>query len=165
MFQCCSLKTSQPRLLPQSSKVCSVHLCLFFCFAYRVIQHHSLKAPILQCSGSSMLSSHIYTWLLKKNIALTIWTLVLKVMSLPFNTLSRFVIAFLPRSKHLLSSWLQSPSAVILEPKKIKSDSVHFSSTYFPLSDGTGSHGQYSLNAEFYASFLTLLFQPHRGAL
>ena len=56
-----------------------------------------------------------------KTIALTIRTFVGKVMSLLLNTLSRFVIAFLPRSKHLLISWLQSPSAVILEPKKIKS--------------------------------------------
>ena len=56
-----------------------------------------------------------------KTITLTRWTLVSKVMSLPFNMLSRFVIAFLPRSKHLLISWLQSPSVVILEPKKMKS--------------------------------------------
>ena len=56
-----------------------------------------------------------------KTIALTRWTFVGKVMSLLFNMLSRLVIAFLPRSKHLLISWLQSPSAVILEPKKIKS--------------------------------------------
>ena len=54
------------------------------------------------------------------NIALTIWAFVGKVMSLLFNTLSRLVIAFLPRSKHLLISWLQSPSAVILEPREIK---------------------------------------------
>ena len=59
-----------------------------------------------------------------KTIALTRWTFVSKVMSLLFNMLSRFVIAFLPRSKHLLISWLQSPSAVILEPKKIKSVTV-----------------------------------------
>ena len=56
-----------------------------------------------------------------KKIALTIWTFVGKVMSLLFNMLSRLVTTFLPRSKHLLISWLQSPSAVILEPKKIKS--------------------------------------------
>jgi len=62
--------------------------------------------------------SHITTG---KTIALTIWTSVGKVMSLLFNTLFRFVIAFLPRSKHLLIPWLQLPSAVILEPKKIKS--------------------------------------------
>ena len=59
-----------------------------------------------------------------KTIALTRWTFVGKVISLLFNILSRLVIAFIPRSKHLLTSWLQSPSAVILEPKKIKSDTV-----------------------------------------
>ena len=60
----------------------------------------------------------------RKTIALTRWTFVGKVVSLLFNMLSRLVIAFLPRSKHLLISWLQSPSAVILEPKKIKSATV-----------------------------------------
>ena len=64
-----------------------------------------------------------------KTIVLTIWTLVHKVMSLHFNMLSRFVIAFLPRRKRLSISWLQSPSAVILESRKIKSDTV---STVFP---------------------------------
>ena len=59
-----------------------------------------------------------------ENIALTIWTFVGKVMSLLFNMLSRFVIAFLPRSRHLLILWLQSPSTVMLEPKKIKSVTV-----------------------------------------
>ena len=59
-----------------------------------------------------------------KTVGLTRWTFVGKVMSLLFNMLSRLVIAFLPRSKHLLISWLQSPSAVILEPKTIKSDTV-----------------------------------------
>ena len=59
-----------------------------------------------------------------KTIALTRWTFVSKVVSLLFNMLSRFVIAFLPRSKYLSISWLQSPSAVILEPQKIKSDTV-----------------------------------------
>ena len=59
-----------------------------------------------------------------KTIALTTWTLVSKVTSMLFNMLSRLVIAFLPRSKYLLISWLQSPSAAILEPKKIKSDTV-----------------------------------------
>ena len=65
---------------------------------------------------------HIHTWL--QSIALTRWTFVGKVMSLLFNTLSRFVIAILPRSKYLLILWLQSPSTVILEPKKIKSVTV-----------------------------------------
>ena len=59
-----------------------------------------------------------------KTIALTRWTFVGKVMSLPFNMLSRLVITFLPRSKRLLISWLQSPSTVILEPKEIESDTV-----------------------------------------
>ena len=65
-----------------------------------------------------------------KTIALTIWTFVGEVMSLLFNRLSRFVIAFLPRNKRLLISWLQSPSAVMLEPKKIKSVTV---STFSPF--------------------------------
>ena len=63
-------------------------------------------------------NSHIHTWLMEKT-ALTIWTFVGKVISLLFNMLPRLVIAFLPRSKHLIISWLQSPTAVILEPKKI----------------------------------------------
>ena len=70
-----------------------------------------------------------------KTIALTRWTFVGKVMSVLFNMLSRLVIAFLPRSKHLLISWLQSPSAVILEPKKIKSvmESIIWPSTHHEL--------------------------------
>ena len=82
-----------------------------------LLQHHSLKASILRCSLWS--NCHIHTWLLERP-ALTIRTFVGKVMSLLFNTLSRFVMAFLPKSKYLLISWLQSPSTVILEPKKIK---------------------------------------------
>ena len=66
-------------------------------------------------------NSHIHTWLLAKRVALTIGTFSGKAMSSVFNTMSRFVIAFLPRSKRLLISWLQSPSTVILEPKRIKS--------------------------------------------
>ena len=69
--------------------------------------------------------SHLYMTS-GKTIALTVWTFVGKVMSLLFNMLSRFIIAFLPRSKHLLISWLQSPSRVILEVKKIKSVTVSF---------------------------------------
>ena len=85
-----------------------------------LLQHNS-KASILQCSAFFMVQlSHSY--IIGKTIALTRWTFVNKVMSLLFNMLSRLVIAFLPRSKRLLISWLQSPSAVILEPKKIKSD-------------------------------------------
>ena len=84
-------------------------------------QHHSLKASILWHSAFFMVQlSHPYM-ITGKAIALTIWTFLSKVMSLLLNMLSRLVITFLPRSKRLLISWLQSPSAVILEPKKIKS--------------------------------------------
>ena len=87
----------------------------------RLLQHHNLKASVLQSSVSFMIQlSHPYM-ITGKPIALTIWTFVGKVIFLLFNLLSRFVIAFLPRSKCLLILWLQSPSAVILEPNKIKS--------------------------------------------
>ena len=89
-----------------------------------LLQHHSSKASILQHSAILMVKlSHPYMTT-GKTIALTRQTFVGKVMSLLFNMLSRFVISFLPRSKHLLISWLQSPSAVILEPQKIKSLTV-----------------------------------------
>ena len=88
------------------------------------LQNHSSKATILWLSAFSMVQlSHPYMTT-GKDIALTRWTFVGKVMSLLFNMFSRLVIAFLPRSKHLLISWLQSPSVVILEPKKIKSVTV-----------------------------------------
>ena len=83
-----------------------------------LLQHHSSKASILWCSAFVMVQiSHSYMTT-AKTIALTMWTFGSKVMSLLFNMLSRFAIAFLSRSKHLLISWLQSSSAVILEPKK-----------------------------------------------
>ena len=89
-----------------------------------LLQHHSSKAAILRYSAFFTVQlSHPYMTI-GKTTALTRWTFVNKVMSLLFNTLSRFVITFLPRSKHLLISWLQSPSAVILEPRKIKSVTV-----------------------------------------
>ena len=89
-----------------------------------LLQHHSSKASILWCSAFFIVQlSHPYMTT-GKTIALTRWTFVGKVMSLLFNMQSRLVIAFLPMSKHLLISWLQSPSAVILEPKKIKSLAV-----------------------------------------
>ena len=85
-----------------------------------LLQHHSSKASTLWCSAFLMVQlSHSYKTT-RKTITLTRWTFVGKVMSLLYNTLSRLVIAFLPRSKRLLISWLQSPSAVILEPMKIK---------------------------------------------
>ena len=86
-----------------------------------LLQHHSSKASILWHSVFFIVQfSHPYMTT-GKTIALTIWTFVGKVMSRLFNMLSRLVVAFLPRSKHLLISWLQLPSSVILEPKKIKS--------------------------------------------
>ena len=96
-----------------------------------LLQHHSSKALNLQCSAFFMLQlSHLYMTTGKTlTIALTIWTFVGKVMSLFFNTLSRFAIAFLPRSSHLLTSWPQSPSTVVLEPRKRKS----ITASSFPL--------------------------------
>ena len=89
-----------------------------------LLQHHRSKASILQHSAFFIVQlSHPYMTT-GKTIALTRWTFVGKVMSLIFIMLSRLVIVFLPRSKHLLITWLQSPSAVILEPKKIKSVTV-----------------------------------------
>ena len=83
-----------------------------------LLQHHSSKASILQCSAFFIVQFSHPNMTTGKPIALTRWTFVGKVMTLVFNMLSRLVIVFLPRSKHLLISWLQSPSAVILEPPK-----------------------------------------------
>ena len=89
-----------------------------------LLQHHSSKASIFQCSAFFVVQlSHLYMTT-GKTIVLTRWTFVGKIMSLLLNMLSRLVITFLPRSRRLLISWLQSPSVVILEPKKIKSDTV-----------------------------------------
>ena len=89
-----------------------------------LLQHHSSKASILQCSAFFIIQlSHPYMTT-GKTIALTRWTFVGKVMSLLFNMLSSLAIALPPRIKHLLISWLQSPSALILEPKKIKSVTI-----------------------------------------
>ena len=84
----------------------------------------ALKHQFFGAQLSSQSNSHMHTWSLEKPLALTRQTFVSKVISLLFNILSRLVITFLPRSKHLLIPWLQSPSAVILEPPKIKSDTV-----------------------------------------
>jgi len=90
----------------------------------------SSLAPQFESISSLVLSlplwsnSHIHTWLLEKNISTTRWTFVGKIMSLLFNTLSRFVIAFLPKNNYLLISWIHSPSTMILEPKKVKSVTV-----------------------------------------
>ena len=97
-----------------------------------LLQNHSSKASFLCHSAFFMVQlSHPYMTT-GKTIALTIWTFAGKVIALLFNTLSRLVIAFLPRSRHLLISWVQSPSAVILEPKKIKSVTFHCFPIYWP---------------------------------
>ena len=89
-----------------------------------LLQHHSSKASILLCSAFFIVQLSYPYMTTGKTIALTRRTFVDKVMSLLFNMLSRLVITFLPRSKCLLISWLQLPSAVMLEPRKIKSDTV-----------------------------------------
>ena len=93
-----------------------------------LLQHYSSKASVLWHSAFFMVHLLRPYRTTRKTTALTIWTFVRQVMALLFNTLCRFFIAFLPRSKHLLISWLQSLSAVILEPKKIKSVTVSIAS-------------------------------------
>ena len=108
-----------------------------------LLQHHSSKASVLLCSAFFTVQlSHPYmtTW---KTIALTRWTFVSKVMSLLFNTLSRFDIVFLPRGKRLLISWLQLPSAVILGPTQILCHCFHCFPIYLPWSDRTRSHASF----------------------
>ena len=126
-----------------------------------LLQQHNSKASVLQCSAFFMVQlSHLYM-ATGKTIALTRRTFVSKVMSL----LSRFVIAFLPRSKHLLISWLQSPSAVILEPKKIKSVTA---STFSP-SIYHEMMGPDAVILVFYVElqvrFFTLFFHPPQETL
>ena len=142
-----------------------------YCFDFLVVQgtlkslppHHSSKASIFWHSAFFMVQlSHPYMTT-GKTIALTRRTFVGKVMSLLLNMLSRLVITFLPRSKHLLISWLQSPSAVILEPPKIKSDTV---STVSP----SISHEVMGPDAMIFvfwmlSFFFTLHFHFHQEAL
>ena len=112
-----------------------------------LLEHHSSKASILRCSAFFIVQlSHQYMTT-GKTIVLTRWTFVDKVMSLLFNMLSSLVITFLPRSKHLLISWLQSPSAVIFgAPKNNVSHCFHHFPIYLPWSDGTGCHDLSFLN-------------------
>ena len=114
-----------------------------------LLQHHSSKASILRHSAFFMVQfSHSYVTT-EKTIALYIEIFVGKVTSLLFNTLSRLVIAFLPRRKRLLISWLQSPSAVILEPQKNKIWHCFYSlPIYLPWSDGTRCYDLCFLNVE-----------------
>ena len=112
-----------------------------------LLQHHWSKASVLRCSAFFTVQlSHPYMTT-GKSLALTRWTFVGKVISLLFNMLSRLVTTFLPRSKCLLISWLQSPSTVILETPKIKSDSV---STVSPFTshEVTRCHDLSFLNVE-----------------
>ena len=114
-----------------------------------LLQHHGSKAPILWCSAFFIVQLSYPYMTTRKTIALTRQTFVDKVMSLLFNMLSRLVIIFLPRSKHLLISWLQSPSAVILKPQENKaSHCFHCFPIYFPWSDGTRCHDLSFLNVE-----------------
>ena len=113
-----------------------------------LLQHHSSTDQFSRAQFSLWSNFHIHTWLLEKS-ALTIETFVSKVMSLLFKMLSRLVIAFLPRSKCLLISWLQSPSAVILQPKLIVSHCFHCILIYLLQSDWTRCHDVSFLNAEF----------------
>ena len=113
-----------------------------------LLQHHSSKASILQRSAFFIGQfSHPYITT-RKTIALTRQTFVGKVMSLLFNMLSRLVTTYFPMSKRLLISWLQSPSAVILEPRKVVSHCLHCFPTYLPWSNGTGCHDLSFLNVE-----------------
>ena len=114
-----------------------------------LLQHHSSKPSILWHSAFFIVQlSHPYMTT-GKTITLTRRTFVHKVMSLLFNMLSRLIITFLPRSKHLLISWLQSPSAVILEPKKVKVwHCFHCFPIYLPWSDRTRCHDLSFLNVE-----------------
>ena len=127
-----------------------------------LLQHHSSKASILWHSAFFMAQLSQPYMTTGKTIPLTRWTFGSKEMSLLFNMLSRFLTAFLPRSKWLLISWLQSASAVFLEPPKIKSVTVSIvSPSICHEVMGTRCHDLCFLNVEFQASFFTLLFHFH----
>ena len=114
-----------------------------------LLQHHSSKGSVLWHSTVFIVQLSYPYMTTGKTIALTRQTFIGKVISLLFNMLFRLVTTFLPRSKHLLISWLQSPSAEILEPRKIKSATVSTVSPSVPGSDGTRCHDLNFLNAEF----------------
>ena len=128
-----------------------------------LLQHHSSKASILWHSAFFIgQPSHPYMTT-GKTIALTRLTFVDKVMSLLFNMLSRLVINFLPRSKCLLITWLQSPSAVILEPQNIKSLTGSTASPFLPFRDGTGCHDLQVSSVQFSHSVVSNSLQPHES--
>ena len=114
-----------------------------------LLQHYSSKATILQCLAFLMVQLSYPYMTTGKTITLTRWTFVGKIMSLLYTMLSRLLIVFLSRSEGLLVSWLQSPSAVILEPPKNKVwHCFHCFPIYFPWSDGTGCHDLRFLSVE-----------------
>ena len=114
-----------------------------------LLQHHSSKASVLRRSDFFTVQlSHPYMTT-GKTIALTRRTFLCKVISLLLSMLSGLVVTFLPKSKRLLISWLQSPSAVILEPKKLVWHCFHCFPIYLPRSDGTRCHDLHFLNVEF----------------
>ena len=113
-----------------------------------LLHHHSWKASLFSAHPSSRTNSHIHRWLLEKPW-LWLWIFIGKIMSLVFNMLSRLVIAFLPRSKHLLISWLQSESGILLELTKIVSHCFHCFPIYLPWSDGARCHDLCFLNVQF----------------
>ena len=127
LILCCPLLLTSvlPRIRVTSHQGAKVLELLAVQGAFKsLLQHHNSKASNLWLSAFFVVHlSHLYMTT-RKTIALILWTFVGKVMSLLFNILSRLVISFLPMSKRLLISWLQSPSAVILEPQKIKSVTV-----------------------------------------
>ena len=130
-----------------------------------LLQHYTSKASILRCSAFFTVQiSHPYMTT-GKTIALTRRTFFAKVMSQLYNMLSILVIIFLPKSKCLLISWLQSPSAVILElPQNKVWHCFHSFPIYFPWSDGTRCHDLCFLNVELLANFFTLHFHFHQEA-
>ena len=127
-------------------------------FSNTTVQNHQFFST----QPSLWSSSHIHTWL-QEAIALTSWTCVGKVISLLFNKLSRFVIDFIPRNKCLLISWLQFPSSVILEPKKIKSVTVSSSICHEMMGPDAMILVFWMLS--FKPVFFTLLFHFHQEAL
>ena len=130
-----------------------------------LLQHHSSKALILPCWAFFIVQlSHPYLTT-GKTIALTRQTFVGKIISLLFNMLSMLVITFHPRSKHLLISWLQSPSAVILEPPKIVWHCFHCFIIYLPWSDGTRCHDLSFLSFDMYILlYLKLITNNQQGS-
>ena len=127
-------------------------------FSNTIVQKHQFFGTQLSLQPNSHMTAG-------ETIALTRPNFVGKVTSLLFNMLSRLVITFLPGSKHLLISWLQSPSAEILEPRRIVSHCSHGFLIYLAWSDGTRCHNLSFLNVECKASFSTLLFHLHQEAL